>query len=520
MRNRRNPDSAVRCYRYRAWLKTHRDGFSLPESIYAAATKRREFWNLLVTESEQRYERWSATHQPVPALNKEGIQKISRETRLPIMKTPKPDKGYWDSFLTWGREHAAASGLNWEDAPDILDRFVAVFKRMSTSGGGVPKARRSLHRFAFLHRYTGGGLPVANLANDRQRRARILFPPSEAYLNNSRERRRARLVPAWFKIDGDTLSLTVLLHRELPANGRVKRVSLVGSRQSPIMFWEYALIVTVETAGDSSFFPGPPNPGIGIDLRWRKLDEDRLLVATVYDGKRHQELFLPLRFSTSDLGEVSLDRIRRAQALQSECLNKCKAELRPLLSVLPSGFAQMGRKGLFLLMQQSGEEGYKEAARLIERYLRDYFQYRRIALLVENRLRGHRRHLYQNFAVGLARRYAAWNVENIEIRDLKERVQEPGFQAAAKYRDYASPSLLLQILKHAAKKYGIRFYEVPPEHTTDRCARCGAAFEAGRRREGECAAGHKSYQDWNAAENIFAAPQGFQTQTQVVTNGT
>ena len=237
----------MRCYRYRAWLKTHWDGFSLPESIYAAAIKRRDFWNLLVTESGQRYEQWSATHPPVPALNKEGIQKISRETRLPIMKTPKPDKGYCDSFLTWGREHAAASGLNWEDAPDILDRFMDVFKRMSPSGGGAPKARRSLHRFAFLHRYTGGGLPVANLANDRQRRARILFPPPEAYLSNSRERRRARFAPAWFEIDGETLSLAVLLHRELPLHSKVKKVYLAGSRQSPVMRWQFALIFTVET---------------------------------------------------------------------------------------------------------------------------------------------------------------------------------------------------------------------------------------------------------------------------------
>jgi hypothetical protein len=313
--------------------------------------------------------------------------------------------------------------------------------------------------------------------------------------------------------------LAVLFHRELPVHAKVKRISLVGSRQSPVMPWEYALIFTVETPGDSSL-PSPPNLGIGIDLRWRKLDEDRLHVATVYDGKRHQELFLPLRFSTSDLGEVSLERIERAQALQSECLNRCKAELPPLLSVLPSGFAQMGRKALFLLMQQSWEKGYKEAASLIERYLRDHSQYRRIALLVENRLHGRREHLYRNFAIGLARRYGSWNVENIAIKGLREEVQEPGFRAAAKYRDYASPGLLLQILKHAAKKYGIRLCEVPPEHTTDRCARCGAAFEAGQQREGRCAAGHRSYQDWNAAENIFAHPQGFQAETEVATIGT
>lgn len=509
----------MRSYRYRAWLKSHRDGFSLPESIYAAATKRREFWNLLVTESEQRYERWSATHPPVPALNKEGIQEISKKTSLPIMKTLKPDKAYWDSFLTWGRERAAASGLNWEDAPDILDRFVAVFKRMSTSGGGAPKARQSLDRFAFFHRYTEGGLPVANLANDRQGRVRILFPTSEAYLSNSRECRRARLVPAWFEIDGEILSLAVLLHRQMPVNAKIKRVTLLGSRQSPVMPWEYALIFTVETPGHSSQ-PRPPNLGIGIDVRWRRLDEDRLLVATVYDGTHHQELFLPLRFSTSDLGEVSLERIERAQALQSECLTRCKGELRPLLSVLPSGFEQTGRKALFLLMQQLKQQGHKEAASLIGGHLRDHSQYRRIALLVANRLRGRRQHIYQNFAAGLARRYGSWNVENIGIQDLREQSHEPNFRAAAKYRDYASSGLLLQILKDAAKKYGIRLYEIPLEHTTDRCARCGAAFEAGPQREGKCAAGHRSYQDWNAAENIFAAPQGFQAQTAVATNST
>ena len=113
-------------------------------------------------------------------------------------------------------------------------------------------------------------------------------------------------------------------------------------------------------------------------------------------------------------------------------------------------------------------------------------------------------------------------MEKIAIDHLKENQVhcEPAIREAAKYRDYASPGLLLQILKHAAKKYGIRLYEVPPEHTTDRCARCGAAFEAGPQREGRCAAGHKSYQDWNAAENIFATPQGFQAQREDATNGT
>ena len=173
---------------------------------------------------------------------------------------------------------------------------------------------------------------MANLANDRQRRARILFPPPEAYLSNSRERRRARFAPAWFEIDGETLSLAVLLHRELPLHSKVKKVYLAGSRQSPVMRWQFALIFTVETPSNCPLL-SPPNLGIGIDVRWRKLDEDRLHVATIYDGKRHQELFLPLRFSTSDLGEVSLERIERAQALQSECLNRCKAELRQLLEV-------------------------------------------------------------------------------------------------------------------------------------------------------------------------------------------
>jgi hypothetical protein len=115
MRKRKDPDSVVRSYRYHAWLKTHPDGFRLPDSIYAAATKRRGFWNLLVAESEQRYEQWSTTHPLKPAVNKEGTQKISKKTDLPIMKIPKPDQGYWDSFLTWGRERAAASRLNWED---------------------------------------------------------------------------------------------------------------------------------------------------------------------------------------------------------------------------------------------------------------------------------------------------------------------------------------------------------------------------------------------------------------------
>jgi hypothetical protein len=35
---------------------------------------------------------------------------------------------------------------------------------------------------------------------------------------------------------------------------------------------------------------------VGIDLGWRELDDDHIRVAVAYDGMRHDDLIIPIRF--------------------------------------------------------------------------------------------------------------------------------------------------------------------------------------------------------------------------------
>jgi hypothetical protein len=507
MRTRKRTDTRLRCYKYHCWLKSQVDAL-LPVPIYNATKRQQALWNQLVTEQDRRYQAWREAH-PATASEAEPA------------KTANPDKAFWADFDEWARQAVADSGLNWEMGPEILDRYYSACKRLR-SGGGAPRTQCRLDHFSLSHRYTGGGLPVERLSGERQRRFRILFPDSAAYTDNCRQNRRERLASAWFEIDDEIIGLNVILHRAIPASAIVKRVALAGWKQSPAAHWQLSLLFSVE----EPLAPEHHSPNtVGVEVGWRKINEDRLRVCVIWDGSLHEEVALPLRYYSKDLGEVSLDRKREIQTMRDRLLDQCKSHVRKCLAPLPPGFDQMRNSGLIRLLHELTDTGRSpESLEHLVRWRRDHDQLTRKILLIENRLIGRRRHIYGEFAARLVRRFGIIHTEKLNLKSLAKKPQgaAPGsnqyaLEAAAERRRYAACGELLAAIRNAASRTGRIMKEIPAAHTTSTCAKCGKGFEAGVALEGRCQSGHISDQDWNAAENIYANRPGSDAEQEVAT---
>lgn len=496
MRKRKHADNEIRCYKFHCWLKDHDNHFPLPDVLYKAAKKQQALWNVLVTGQDRRYEGWKDTHAPTSLPNP--------KTGDLIKKYLKPDRTYWDDFDKWARQAVADSGLNWEMGPEILDRYYSAHRRLK-KGGGMPRLQRGLDHFSLAHRYTGGGANLKNLSGERQRRFRIIWPNATAYTDNRRDSRRQRLTSAWFLIDDERIALAVILHRAIPAEAIVKRVALSGWKQSPTMHWQFALVFTVEEQPKEKCEAAMEC--VGLDVGWRKIGE-RLRVAVAYDGRRHEELYIPLTYMAQGLGEVSLERKRSAQQVKDGLLERAKTELRgklPALRIeLPSNFTQMRVGGLIRLMQEWQSSGAQhDALAILQRWKHDNDQLARKALLIENRMRSRREHIYRNFAAHLAKAYRLIRIERLDLGQMSRRTNiksDHALKAATEYRRYAACGELLSAIRNAGKG---RVSEIEASYTTSICAQCGKRFEAGEKLIGTCVNGHQRDQDWNAAENIY-----------------
>lgn len=460
----------------------------LPSAVYNFAKRQQELWNVLAAEQEHRWTEWKNTNAPVIVNDKP--------------KFKKPDKQWWNDWQGWMRQKVVESNLGWEAESDIIDRFSTVLRHLSK--GGSPKIQRRLTSFSIPHRYTGGGVSLNTLESSRAKRFRIKFPPSTAYWKNDRESRRDRVTNAWFQIEDKTVSMSVAVHREIPDDAIVKGVRLCGWKQSPVTGWLCHIVVTVEVPVDvPSMSTGKE---IGIDVGWRKLDDDRLRVAVTYDGLRHKDVVLPLRFvKKHGIGEVSLERKRQCQIIKDNLLEQCKKQLAALGISVP---VQARNGYLIRLLRDVATPA--DAFPILERWKQSNDSLQRKILMLDNAMVGRREHLYRECAASL-KQYDVIRVENLDLVEMSDLEANKEAKRAGDYalwnsrerRKYAAVSTLIAAIKNVA---GSRFEKVEAAWTTKVCSKCHAEFKTdGGKLDGECVECHRIVdQDWNAAENIFA----------------
>jgi len=497
----------VRPRKYRAWF-AEGDETRLPEPVYSLARRMQDCWTDIALHSQQAYDEWRKAH-PAPAppagLEGEALQKWRKEN------WPKPPKPFYAGNQTWAENRVGQANLPDELGQTILDRLSVTFKNMGR-GGGPPKPRRRLDKFAFHHRYTSGGLPVHRLGGERGERFRILLPPPQAYqpqrgIKNPHELRRQRACPAWFRVDGVPVRLNVMMHRPLPeGDAYVKRVALVGKKSSAAMPWEVHVVLTLEVPFEKEA-QAPAGTQCGVDVGWRKLDDDRMRIAVLYNGQpTPEELIMPLRIFDRKLGEVSLERLANLKRCRDGLLERTKPAVAAMLGPLPAGWAQMRNGGLIRLMRDEGTPA--EAVVVLEAWKQDNDRYLRTERMVEGHLRRHYEWRCRNWAKDVAARHRTVRIEKLNLREMweMERVKKnPALRASAERRKLAACGSLLAMIKHAVSKARGELAEVKAARTTHTCSVCGAHFEVGPGIMGRCGRGHEMDQDWNAARNICAS---------------
>jgi hypothetical protein len=462
-------------------------------------------WTDIALHNQDAFEDWRKAHpSPTPpdGLTGEAFEEWRRKN------CPRPPKPFYEANQAWAESRVRQASLPGELGETILDRLSVTSKNMK-NGGGPPRPHYQLDRFAFYHRYTSGGLPVLGLRSQRSQRFHILLPPPHAYqpksgMKNPRELRRQRMCPAWFCVDGVPVRLNVMMHRPLPQGDvYVKRVALVGKKRSVAMPWEVYLVLSLEVplAKEPQ---APAGTQCGLDVGWRKLDNDRMRVAVLYNGgPNSDELVMPLRIHDHKLGEVSLERLANLNRCRDALLERTKATVAIMLGTEPSAWAQMRNGGLIRLMREEGAP--PEVLGVIEAWKQDNDRYLRIERMVADRLRRHYGWKYHNWAKDVAARHRAIYVERTNQRQMweRERVKTiPALRASAERRKLAACGSLLEVIKHAVSKARGELVEVAAAHTTDRCSICGAHFQAAEALMGRCERGHELDQDWNAARNI------------------
>lgn len=535
MRNRKRTDTQINCYKFWAEFK-EQSGKLLDETVYVVAKLEQAYWNTLVEEQTARWvvfvetpdakaylDASQALFEAKTALKKNAEDKAALAARTSAeqkMKETRPafnvaKKQYWSDFDSWAKQAGKASGLNWEMSPDVLDRYYATFKRLASSGGGTPNVQHRLDNFSLLHRWTGGGAPLSAIQGKKSERFRIVFPHPSVYTSTTREARRARFCSAWFGLEGKSVALNVIAHRAINPSAIVKSVRLVGRKESSTLPWKLAVVITVEEPVvhvEESF--DTDLTIAAIDVGWRKLG-DKLRIATVFDGEKHEELLLPLRFFDTSLGEVSVERIRNVYTTRDNILERCKTALKERFPKLLEARKLTGeafrlmratglKKLLFSLVDNSGD---KQAIALLQAWKRDNDILQSKGILLRDRWNGRRQKVYEAFALKFAH-VDALGVEDLELTEMyavkKHEKGSEGLKRACERRGYAALGTLFQAIKNVRRRHNHETNFVTAAGSSTTCAKCEGNFVIKNGGQfGQCGCGNKDDRDYNAARNLF-----------------
>lgn len=481
----------IRVYKY--WARPMGE---LPEQYWHVARKMQALWNALVDGRE-------AVQGATTGLD--GEEKKAR----------------WAAWNLQVRQIIAESDLNWECQAEILDRF-NVASRKARKEHGTLRRQERLDKVMIPHRYTQGGLPIAQLMREDSRARRCLIRPVDkaVYADNCRMIRARRLTSGKFGIDDNVgFPFQLYLHRPLPNGAYVKKIMWSGkfSRAQLEQYrWSYSLLIVVEE---------PPRPlhradqkAVGVDLGWRVMAEGQYLRIGMLADSDGQICELRLPFNTTK----SKDRERpgwygdffgliRLSEEIGDAVEDGKGALRALLPALPPGFIQMRQGGLRKLLRDIdtlGIENRRQHAQILgvlQGWQERETRLQHIRQRLYDRLCGRRRWLYGNLAAWLTRTYRSivWEGD-LSLKSMAEDHDNPALVHAGKYRQWASLHELRAFVTSTAETNGTEILGMPAAFTSLTCSQCGAvATEGSRALVVECENGHREDQDVRAARNLL-----------------
>lgn len=486
MHTRKRPDWPQLVYSYRAYPH------ELPQSLWDQARAMQALWNRLVELRDQ---------------VREHTQSLTKEEAKPL----------WTQLNSDLRHAAKESGLGWEAADAVLDRFQTASRKAAKEGAAL-RTQYRLDKIMIPHRFTGGGVSVERFFAQRTgKRARIAPVDPSVYELTYWRRREADRTAGVFGLDRGAIPFTCHLHRPIPPGSFIKQAWWIGTfnRHRPAR-WEWHIQLVVERPPYPAALPGKPIAGL--DLGWRIMAEGEYLrMGFLTDSEgRSYELRLPmLRTDTRDSRKARKHEVPRLHTvyalwrLDEEIGNgveDCKAQLRERLTTLPPGFVQMRQGGLRKLAQAwavTGEHAEEQA--IIGACLLKDAELWRLKTGLQDRLVRRKQWLYRNIADWLTRTYGAICWEgNLSTKQIAQQEEGPALQNAAKFRQWAAVGEFRLYLKQAAVKNGDALIGPDGAFSTMTCWECGDVLAE---RSGalylECRNGHRWDQDANASKNFL-----------------
>ena len=515
---RRKRDWQQKVFKY--WTRPTAEADGLPQSFWDHARACQALWNTLVdlrTAAKAEMTEWTDTQK----------------------------KARWVQLNDERAQAVADSGLDWESGPDILDRFKAACPTKKNPKGD-PERRERLDKITMLHRFTGGGSPVATLFSPAAKRIRLGGIPAFAWESESRPNKQRRFTRGqWGLPDGSWFIFDIIMHRPLPPGAIVKRVVWSG-RLHRQHGWQWALCILVEEepvrlmyernallTHESDAISGNPLRA-GLDLGWRIMAEGSYIrIGMVVDSNEQKiELRLPLawttaheqrhqdRFRTHDKAYIPHSTWRDVQeidALIGNAVEDCKGQLRQLLPKLPLGFTQMRQHGLSDLMDNvvtlsDNEEQRRALLDVFAAWREKNERLRELKALATDKAIRQRRAMYRQLASWLTQTYPVLVWEgDLSIKEMAEaETGNPILDASMRYRHWAALGELRLYIQQAAKKNECELIGAPAAGSTSTCWRCGGNIVNSEKLLLVCENGHREDQDVNAGRNLrdFSQPSG------------
>lgn len=501
-RERLNPDWPITIYTFDCWPLA-----PMPQHLWDTARLMQSLWNELCVE----FEKASAADLK----DENGKAQLGKEERKAVY-APLDLKPLRAIAQRYGGQ------LPSECYYSVVDRFLVTFKewRKSPKVKGAPRRKFALEKINIPLIFSEGK-PTLWLAENSghawahdTRKLKRTAP--EAYQQNGRFNVGIQRVP---------INLHVALHRRLPETGRIKRVSLVGRRETPFG-WSWQLQVQVEHPA----LPALSTAGrvAGVDFGWR-VQEDGLRIGYLSDSDGNRVILrLPFRFGNANAQRRSdwlagkgvqddhtiadwralWDWQQRADAWKDLCKQRLASIPIDLREAWPEearrsygALQKMGVGGLRRLRRLLVEAGIDDIAVLIlTEWQSKAEQYSRWIRGAQLRAIRHRDDHYRKIADWIAQNYdvLAWEGD-LGLKEMAEdETDNYALENAKTYRHLASLSTLRRFIAEALKKHGRTLAPVKTAWT-NRCLHCDGYLEPTSKLLAMCENGHQTDIDESAS---------------------
>lgn len=313
----------------------------------------------------------------------------------------------------------------------------------------------------------------------------------------------------------------IIQHRDMPADGAVKRVRVVLRHIGPRPEWHVCF--TVQTADETVAAPG--HGAVGINFGWRRVEGGIRVATWANDLGDSGDVVLP---------EEVLSGLRKAdeiEGVRDKNFNETRLTLQRWIAAreqetaLPEWFVAATR---YIAQWRSQErltnlvsrweaqrfDGDAEIFASVAAWDKQDLHLWRWASSQRKNSERRRQDFYRVIGARLAERYARVYVDGADFAQLARRAEqgtedpqkERLRDATSNTRHGVAPGELRSAIEQAAKSRGAHCEQVPPEQITHQCHKCGnvESFKAAAYVHHACRKCHVIWdQDVNAAVNTL-----------------